>query len=80
MACHRKGVVSSLQGMVGVLQWVLVSQGVFTDWEAIDCDNSLQGVFFPDLGIKTSIKWALGMNNICKRERVHNIVNNILKL
>lgn len=33
------------------------------DWEAIDGDNSLQGVFLADTSIQASIKWTLGVNN-----------------
>lgn len=65
VACHRKGLVSGLKGVVGMSQWVLgICQGVFMDWEAIDGDNSFQGVFLADSSIKASIKGTLGVTNI----------------
>lgn len=62
VACHRKCLVS---GVYGVLQRVFgVCQGSFVDREAINGDNSLQRVLFSDPGIKASIQWTLGVNNI----------------
>lgn len=36
------------------------------DWQAIDGDNSLQGVFLADPGIKATIKGTLGVDDIWK--------------
>lgn len=36
------------------------------DWQAIDGDNSLQGVFLADTGIKATIKRTLGVDDIWK--------------
>lgn len=50
--CYRKCLVSGLERVGGVLQRILcIGQGVFMDWEAVDGDHSLQGVFLADPGI-----------------------------
>lgn len=65
MANHRKALVSGLEGVVGVLRLVLgAGYGVFVDWDTFDGNNSLQGVFLPDPGIKASIKRTLCVSKL----------------
>lgn len=45
------------------------------DWITIDSDNSLQGVFLTDPGIKASIKWTLSVNDLWKKKNTQTKQN-----